>query len=79
MQRERRRCHCLQGVLSEGLRTQVEAAETVQALEDLYLPHRPKRTTKGAVRHACLMVSLHLPGSSRSMALQQHEKESVVA
>lgn len=56
MQSERSRCHCLQGVLSEGLRTQVEVAETVQALEDLYLPHRPKRTTKGAVRPACLMV-----------------------
>ena len=36
-----------QGVLGAALRSQVEQAESQQRLEDLYLPHRPKRATKG--------------------------------
>jgi uncharacterized protein len=37
-----------QGVLTEELRTTVRAAETLARLEDIYLPYRPKRTTRGS-------------------------------
>jgi uncharacterized protein len=36
-----------QGLLTESLRTQIEAVDTLTALEDLYLPYKPKRRTKG--------------------------------
>ncbi|HEY9900523.1 MAG TPA: Tex family protein [Pantanalinema sp.] len=35
-----------QGVLSDALRSKVEAADKLTALEDLYLPYRPKRRTR---------------------------------
>jgi uncharacterized protein len=35
-----------QGVLTPALRAQIDAAETKQRLEDLYLPYKPKRRTK---------------------------------
>ncbi|MCH9690964.1 MAG: RNA-binding transcriptional accessory protein [Gammaproteobacteria bacterium] len=38
-----------QGKLSEALRAQIEAAETKNRLEDLYLPYKPKRRTKGQI------------------------------
>ncbi len=38
-----------QGKLDEGLRRAIEAAETHTALEDLYLPYRPKRRTKAQI------------------------------
>ncbi len=38
-----------QGKLSEELRTEIEAAETKQRLEDLYLPFKPKRRTKAQI------------------------------
>jgi protein Tex len=38
-----------QGKLTEGLRRQVEGATTKQELEDLYLPYRPKRRTRGRI------------------------------
>jgi uncharacterized protein len=38
-----------QGKLSPELRAAVEAAPTKQELEDLYLPYKPKRRTKGQV------------------------------
>ncbi len=37
------------GKLTEELKTKVLAAETMTALEDIYLPYRPKRRTKGTV------------------------------
>ena len=37
------------GLLDEGLRNRVAAAQTLTALEDVYLPHRPKRRTRGMV------------------------------
>ncbi|REH40057.1 uncharacterized protein DFR26_0255 [Paraperlucidibaca baekdonensis] len=36
-----------QGKLSDALREQILAAETKARLEDLYLPYKPKRVTKG--------------------------------
>lgn len=38
-----------QGKLTDALRRQVEGATTKQALEDLYLPYRPKRRTRGRI------------------------------
>ena len=36
-----------QGKLTEGLKNLILAADTLTALEDLYLPYRPKRRTRG--------------------------------
>ena len=38
-----------QGKLTDELRAAIEAAETKQRLEDLYLPYRPKRRTKAQI------------------------------
>jgi uncharacterized protein len=38
-----------QGKLTPALRAQIEAAETKQALEDLYLPFRPRRRTRAQI------------------------------
>jgi len=38
-----------QGKLSEELKTQIAQAETLAELEDLYLPYRPKRRTRGTM------------------------------
>ncbi len=38
-----------QGKLTPELRAQVEVAQTKQALEDLYLPYRPKRRTRATI------------------------------
>ena len=38
-----------QGKLTPALRAAIEAADTKQALEDLYLPYKPKRRTKAMI------------------------------
>jgi uncharacterized protein len=38
-----------QGKLTDALRQAIEAAPTKQELEDLYLPYKPKRRTKGMI------------------------------
>ena len=38
-----------QGKLTDALRAQLDAAATKQALEDLYLPYKPKRRTKAQI------------------------------
>jgi len=38
-----------QGKLTDALRTSIEAAETKQAVEDLYLPYKPKRRTRAMI------------------------------
>ncbi|MDR0635417.1 MAG: RNA-binding transcriptional accessory protein [Azoarcus sp.] len=38
-----------QGKLDAGLRADIEAAETKQRLEDLYLPYKPRRRTKAQI------------------------------
>ena len=38
-----------QEVLSDELRDKVTAAKTLSALEDIYLPHRPKRRTRATI------------------------------
>src|SRR6478735_6980889 len=38
-----------QGKLDDALRTAINTAETKQALEDLYLPYKPKRRTRATI------------------------------
>lgn len=38
-----------QGKLDDTLRAKIDAAETKQALEDLYLPYKPKRRTRATI------------------------------
>src|SRR3954471_24714059 len=38
-----------QGKLDDALRTAITDAETKQALEDLYLPYKPKRRTRATI------------------------------
>ncbi|MEH0154375.1 Tex family protein [Limibacter armeniacum] len=38
-----------QGKLTDELKAQIEAAETMNKLEDLYLPYKPKRKTRASV------------------------------
>ncbi len=38
-----------QGVLTDELRARIEAATTLQAVEDLYLPYKPRRRTRATV------------------------------
>lgn len=42
-----------QGKLTPELRTAIEAAETKQTLEDLYLPYKPKRRTRAQIAREC--------------------------
>ncbi|MCG5259657.1 RNA-binding transcriptional accessory protein [Cupriavidus gilardii] len=42
-----------QGKLTPELRTAIEAAVTKQALEDLYLPYKPKRRTRAQIAREC--------------------------
>ncbi len=41
-----------QGKLTDALRTSIEAAATKQAVEDLYLPFKPKRRTRAQIARA---------------------------
>ena len=38
-----------QGKLTDALRAAIEAAETMVAVEDLYLPYKPKRRTRAGI------------------------------
>jgi uncharacterized protein len=38
-----------QGKLTDDLRARIEAAATLQAVEDLYLPYKPKRRTRATI------------------------------
>ena len=38
-----------QGKLTDELRIRIEAADTLQAVEDLYLPYKPKRRTRATI------------------------------
>ncbi len=42
-----------QGKLTPELQAAIEAAETKQALEDLYLPYKPKRRTRAQIAREC--------------------------
>nr|WP_315597806.1 Tex family protein [uncultured Cupriavidus sp.] len=42
-----------QGKLTDELRAAIEAADTKQTLEDLYLPYKPKRRTRAQIAREC--------------------------
>ncbi|MEM5428386.1 Tex family protein [Cupriavidus oxalaticus] len=49
-----------QGKLTPELQAAIEAAETKQALEDLYLPYKPKRRTRAQIARECGLEPLAL-------------------
>ena len=42
-----------QGKLTDELRAAIEAADTKQTLEDLYLPYKPRRRTRAQIAREC--------------------------
>ncbi|WP_313816710.1 Tex family protein [Cupriavidus sp.] len=42
-----------QGKMTDALRAAIEAADTKQTLEDLYLPYKPKRRTRAQIAREC--------------------------
>ena len=71
-----------QGKLTPELRAAIEAAPTKQELEDLYLPYKPKRRTKGQIARECgiepladkLFADPSLDPQTESQAFVQSEK-----
>jgi uncharacterized protein len=60
-----------QGKLTAELKQKVEAAETMSKLEDIYLPYKPKRRTKGMIaREKGLEPLAELIFSQKSIALE---------
>ncbi|MER2600240.1 MAG: Tex family protein [Caldilineales bacterium] len=62
-----------QGKLTDALRNQISAAATLQQVEDLYLPYRPKRRTRAMIareRGLAPLADLLLAGKS-SESLEQ--------
>jgi len=64
-----------QGVLTPELEEQLLSADTLQRLEDLYRPHKPKRRTRATVARekglqplAELILAQHLDGERESLA-----------
>ncbi|RAR99282.1 Tex family protein [Cupriavidus alkaliphilus] len=49
-----------QGKLTPELQAAIEAAQTKQALEDLYLPYKPKRRTRAQIARECGLEPLAL-------------------
>lgn len=64
-----------QGKLTPELRKAIEAAATMTELEDLYLPYRPKRKTRGSV---AIEKGLE-PLAKRIFAQRDREVESIAA
>ena len=71
-----------QGKLTPQLQATIEAAPTKQELEDLYLPYKPKRRTKGQIARECgiepladkLFADPSLDPQTESQAFVQSEK-----
>jgi len=66
-----------QGKLTDELKTAIEAAETMTALEDLYAPYKPKRRTRAMIARergleplAEMILSQSLDGSPEEAAAQ---------
>ena len=73
-----------QGSLTKELRAQIEAAGTQSALEDLYLPYRPKRRTRATIAkergleplaREILSQKMKLPAAERAEAFVDPGKE----
>ncbi len=73
-----------QGQLTDELRKQIEEAETMSELEDLYLPYRPKRKTRATVAKArgleplAKMLMAQHPGDVHTMAKRFVDPEKEV-
>src|SRR5690606_620187 len=70
-----------QGRLTDELRAQIEAADTKARLEDLYLPYKPKRRTKGQIAREAGLEPLALqlltdPAADPETAAQSFVDES---
>ncbi len=71
-----------QGKLTPQLQATIEAAPTKQELEDLYLPYKPKRRTKGQIARECgiepladkLFADPSLDPQTEAQAFVQSEK-----
>ncbi len=61
-----------QGKLTPELQAMLEAAETMSAIEDIYLPYKPKRKTKASVAREKGLEPLAL------LILEQHNKDPEV-
>ena len=64
-----------QGKLTDELKEKIEGAQTLVALEDLYLPYRPKRRTRASIAKekgleplADLIAAQELPGTAAQAA-----------
>ena len=69
-----------QGKLTPELREQIEQAETMSVLEDLYLPYRPKRKTRASVaEERGLRPLAKLLLQQRPMDLQREAARFVIA
>lgn len=69
-----------QGKLTPELREQIERAETMSVLEDLYLPYRPKRKTRASVaEERGLRPLAKLLLQQRPMDLQREAARFVIA
>ncbi len=73
-----------QGKLTPELKKQIEDAATQSALEDLYLPYRPKRRTRATIAkergleplaQEILAQEMNLPAAERAAAFVDPEKE----
>ena len=62
-----------QGKLTAELTAQLEQAETLAALEDLYRPYRPKRRTRASVAR-----EKGLEGLAKLITEQNHTKEQLL-
>lgn len=67
-----------QGVLTEALRQQVDAATTLTELEDIYLPYKPKRRTKASIARERGLEPLAKIFLSRSVRFPEQEAERFV-
>ena len=64
-----------QGKLTDELKAQLEAAESMSALEDIYLPYKPKRKTRASVARGRGLEPLAL----QLMQQTDHDVESLAA
>jgi len=56
-----------QGKLSDELRAEIERAETMTALEDLYQPYKPKRRTRASIARERGLQPLGQPGAQHTV------------
>lgn len=68
-----------QGKLTDALKAQIEAAETMSALEDIYLPYKPKRKTKASVAREKGLEPLALSILEQDKSTPEEEAEAFIS